>query len=61
MLNLFEEIQNSMSQLHKDFTFEEEHIVIPITIIPNDKVVVPLQDEKIQLHSYKVHIQFILK
>jgi len=27
------------------FIFKEEHIVIPMIIIPNDKVVVPLQDE----------------
>jgi len=26
-------------------SFKEEHIVIPMTIVPNDKVVVPLQNE----------------
>jgi len=41
----FEDIQNSGSQLYKDFTFEEEHIVIPMTIVPNDKIVAPFQDE----------------
>jgi len=40
----FEDIQNSGSQVYKNFTFEEERIVIPMTIVPNDKVVVPLQD-----------------
>jgi len=35
-----ENIQSSGSQLHKDFTFEGEHIVIPMTTIPNDEVVV---------------------
>ena len=54
------EIQNSGSQLHKNFTFKEEQIVIPMTIVPNDKVVVPLQDENTAV-PYKIHIQFILK
>jgi len=42
-----EEIQNSGSQLHKDFTFEEEQIVIPTTIVSNDEVVVLPQHENI--------------
>jgi len=50
-----EKIQNIGSQLHEDFTFEEEQIVIPMTIIPNDKVVVSPQRE-IQLYPYKVQI-----
>ena len=51
-----EDIQNSESQLHKDFTFKEENIVIP-------KVMKQLFHfrMKIQLYSYKVQIQFILK
>ena len=44
-IKFIEEIQNSGSQLYKDFIFEEEHIVIPMTTIPNDEVVVPLQNE----------------
>ena len=38
--------QNSGSQLYKDYTFEEEHIVIPMTTVSNDKVVDPLQNKK---------------
>jgi len=73
----FGDIQNSGSQIYKDFTFEEEHIVIPMTTVPNDKVVVPLQNENIVVllqgtdtvhlevdhtdDSYKVQIQFNLK
>jgi len=45
MLNLFEDILNSDSQLYNDFTFEVEHIVIPMITIPDDEVVVPLQNE----------------
>jgi len=45
MLNFFQDIQNSGSQQYKDFTFEEEHIVIPMTTVPNDEVVVSLQNE----------------
>ena len=56
MLNFFKIIQNSGSQLYKDFTFEEKHIVILVIIVPNDEVFVPLQDE-----NTVVHIQFILK
>ena len=59
MLNFFEDIQNSESQLYKDFTFEEEHIIIPLTTILNDEVVIPLQNENIVV-PYKVQIQFIL-
>ena len=51
----FEDIQNSESQLYKDFTFEEEYIVIPMITVPNDEVVV-LPSMKIQLYPYKVHI-----
>jgi len=40
MLNFFEDIQNSGSQLYKDFTFEEEHIVVPMTTVLNDEVVI---------------------
>ena len=40
----FEDIQNSGSQLYKEFIFKEEHIVIPMTTVPN-VVVVPLQNE----------------
>ena len=47
MLHFFEDIQNSGSQLYKDFTFEKEHIVIPMTTVPNDEVFVPLQYENI--------------
>jgi len=43
----FENIQNSESQLYKDFTFEEEHIIIHIITVPNDEVVTPLQNENI--------------
>ena len=45
MQNFFEDIQNNGSQLYKDFTFEKEHIVIPMTTVPNDEVVVSLQNE----------------
>ena len=44
MLN-FVDIQNSESQLYKDFTFEKEYIVIPMTTVPNDEAVVALQNE----------------
>jgi len=53
-----EKIQNSGSQLHKNFIYKEEHIVIPITVIPNDEVVVPLQDENTVVSlqdTYTVH------
>ena len=40
-----EEIQNSGNQLHKDFTFKEEQIVIPMTTVPNDEVVILPQHE----------------
>jgi len=40
-----EDIQNGESQLQKDFIFEEEQIVIPMTTVPNDEVVVPHQNE----------------
>ena len=40
-----EEIQNSGSQLHKDFIFEEEQIVIRMTTVPNDEVVIQPQHE----------------
>ena len=52
MLIFFEDIQNSESQLYKNFTFEEEHIVIPMTTIPNDEVVVPLQNENTVIPRY---------
>ena len=39
------DIQNSGNQLRKDFIFKEEHIVIPMIIVLNNKVVVSLQDE----------------
>jgi len=58
LLNFFENIQNSGSQLHKDFIIKKGHIVIPMTIVPNDKVVVPLQDENIVASlqdTYTVH------
>jgi len=41
----FEDIQNSRNQLYKNFTFEEEHIIIPMTTIPNDEVVILRQNE----------------
>ena len=41
----FEDIENSGSQLYKNFKFEEEHIVIPMTTVSNDQVIVPLQNE----------------
>jgi len=44
-VKFIEDIQNDRSQQHKDFIFEEEHIVIPMTTIPNDEVVIPLQNE----------------
>jgi len=34
MLNSFGNIQNSGSQLYKNFTFEEEHIVIQTQLYP---------------------------
>jgi len=49
MLIFFEDIQNSGSQLYKDLIFEEEHIVIPMITVPNDEVVVSLQNENIIL------------
>ena len=45
LLKVFENIQNSGSQLHKDFIFKKEHIVIFMTTVLNDEVVVPLQNE----------------
>jgi len=45
MLNFFEDIQNSGSQLYKNFIFEEEYIIIPMTTFSNDEVAVSLQDE----------------
>ena len=50
-----EEIQNSRSQLHKDFTFEKEQIVILMTTVPNDEVVVLPQHEN-TIVPYKVQI-----
>jgi len=41
----FKDIQSSRSQLFKDFTFEEEHIVILMTTVLNNEVVVLLQNE----------------
>jgi len=38
-------IQNSGSQLHKDFIFEKEQIVIHMTTVQNDEVVVLAQHE----------------
>ena len=55
MLNFFEDIQNSGSQLYKDFIFKEEHIVIPMTAVPNDEVVISLQNENTVV-TYKVQI-----
>ena len=55
-----EDIQNSGSQLYKDFIFKEEHIVIPITIVSNDNVVFHFK-MKIQFYPYKLYIKFILK
>ena len=43
--NFIEDIQNSESQLHKNFIFEEEHIVIPMIIVPNDEVIISFQHE----------------
>jgi len=40
-----EKIQNSGSQLHKDFIIEEEQIVIPMTTVLNDETVVLSQHE----------------
>jgi len=40
-----EDIQNSMGQLHKNFTFEEEQIVISMIIVINNEVVISLQNE----------------
>ena len=40
-----EKIQNSGNQLHKDFTFEEKHIAVPMITVLNDEVVIPLQNE----------------
>ena len=40
-----EKIQNSGSQLHKDFIFEKEQIVIHMTTVQNDEVVVLAQHE----------------
>jgi len=39
---IFEDIQNSESQLYKNFTFKEEHIVIPTITVLNDEVVISL-------------------
>ena len=58
--NFIEDIQNSDSQLHKNFIFEEEHIVIPMIIVPNDEVIISFS-MKIQLCPHKIQIQFILK
>ena len=52
----FEDIQSSESQIYKDFTFEKEYIVIPKIIIPNDEVVVSLQNE-----NTVIPLKFILK
>ena len=41
----FEDIQNSESQLHTDFIFEEEQIVILMTTVSNDEIVISLQNE----------------
>ena len=40
-----DDIQNSGSQLHKNFTFKEEQIVIHMTTVQNNEVVVSLQNE----------------
>ena len=40
-----EDIQNSESQLHKNFTFVEGQIVILMTIVSNDEVIISLQHE----------------
>jgi len=48
------------SNIYKDFTFEDEHIVIPMATVPNDEVVILLQNENTVV-PYKEHIQFILK
>ena len=45
LIFFLKDIQNSGSQLYKNFTFEEEHIVIPMITVPDDEVVVPLQNE----------------
>jgi len=45
-----------VSQLYKDFTFEEEHIVIRVTTVPNDEVVVPLQNVNIVIHLQGIDI-----
>ena len=54
----FEDIQNSGSQLYKDFTFKEEYIVIPMTTVLNDEAVVPLHNENIVIllqGTYTIH------
>jgi len=53
MLNFFEDIQNSESQLYKNFTFEEEHIDIPMTTVPNDEVVSLQNENSCTLIRYK--------
>jgi len=53
---IFEDTQSSGSQIYQDFTFEKEYIVIPIIIVPNDEIVVSLQNENIV-----VPLKFILK
>ena len=40
-----EDIQNSGSQLHMNFTFEQEQIVTLMTTVQNDEVVILLQHE----------------
>ena len=57
---LVENIQNSGSQLHKNFRFKEKQIVIHMTIVPNDEVVIPLQYENIVIPLQDT-IKFILK
>jgi len=60
MLNFFEDIQNSGSQLYKDFIFEEEKIIIPMTIVPNNEVVVLHQHKNIFVPLqgiYAVHLK----
>jgi len=58
MLKFF--FENSGSQLHKDFIFEEEQIVIPMTIVSNNEIFVPIQYENTVVHFqgiYTVHTE----
>jgi len=47
-----DDIQNSRSQLYKNFTFEEEQIVIFIITVPNDEVIIPFQHENTVMPIY---------